>query len=198
MNKSIEDRNKGFTLVELLIVVVIIVVLTGIFTAVYINHVESCRIAKDRHLVNETIRAINVIINDTQCYDELAADFDSDGNTYYDVDIAIALSDHPNYLNKGYTVWHLYDESNNVICPRDSKILKRLDEVIDGEKIHFCANAHKNKAYMIKIYRNEQGKIVVSPYTDDDYTYKPNGSVNDEYYKGGWSSEYYSKPAPNQ
>jgi len=73
-----------------------------------------------------------------------------------------------------------------------------LDEIIDGERIHFKAKSHENKAYMIKIYKNENSNIVVSPYTDEDYTYIANGSLSEEYYKGGWSSKYYSSPAPNQ
>lgn len=51
---------------------------------------------------------------------------------------------------------------------------------------------------MIKIYKSENGTIVVSPYTDEDYTYTASGSLNDEFYKGGWSSTYYSRPASGQ
>jgi len=39
---------------------------------------------------------------------------------------------------------------------------------------------------------------MVSPYTDEDYTYIANGSLNEEYYQGGWSSKYYSLPTPKQ
>ena len=172
MNNNLYSKNhKGFSLVELIVVIAILAIITGIIVPVFLNYTEKARLAIDKTLVSEIIRSISIVTADTDCCDELLTDLDSDGNTYYDADIAIALSDHPNYKNKGYTIWHLYDENNQSISAKNSKIIAKLDEIIDGERIHFKVKAHKNKAYMIKIYKNEEGNIMVSPYTDEDYIY---------------------------
>ena len=62
--KKAKKNNKGFSLVELIIVVAILAILVGILAPQYIKWVEKSRVAKDETNADELLNAVQVAIAD--------------------------------------------------------------------------------------------------------------------------------------
>lgn len=76
MNKKNQKRmgNKGFSLVELVIVIAIMAVLTAVLAPQFIKYVEQSRIAKDENQAEELFRAVQVAIAEELVYNQITAD----------------------------------------------------------------------------------------------------------------------------
>ena len=71
MNQK-KHNNKGFSLVELIIVIAIMAVLVAVLAPQYIKYVENSRVAKDENAVAEAIHATQVALADETVYTNLA------------------------------------------------------------------------------------------------------------------------------
>ncbi len=70
-------ENKGFSLVELIVVVAIMAVLVGILAPAYLSYVEKTRIGADEDAAEEIRRACETAAAEVKVYDEI-----TDGATY--------------------------------------------------------------------------------------------------------------------
>lgn len=66
-----KKNNKGFSLVELIVVVAIMAVLVGVLAPAYLSYVEKSRLQKDNSAIAEVCAAIQTAAADEDCYDEL-------------------------------------------------------------------------------------------------------------------------------
>lgn len=65
MNKKQKSlTNKGFSLVELIIVIAIMAVLVGVLAPQYIKYVDKSRTAADQQMVEQFVSAMNVVASD--------------------------------------------------------------------------------------------------------------------------------------
>ena len=71
------NKNKGFSLVELIVVVAIMAVLVGILAPAYLSYVEKTRRGTDENMAEEVRHTIEVSAAELCVYDEL-----SDGDTF--------------------------------------------------------------------------------------------------------------------
>ena len=62
--KKIRKSNKGFTLVELIIVVAIIAVLSAVVAPQYLRYVEKSKISADKDTAAAIEQAVNVLVAD--------------------------------------------------------------------------------------------------------------------------------------
>ena len=71
------NKNKGFSLVELIVVVAIMAVLVGILAPAYLSYVEKTRRGTDENTAEEVRHSIEIAAADICVYDELkgGADF---------------------------------------------------------------------------------------------------------------------------
>lgn len=71
------NKNKGFSLVELIVVVAIMAVLVGILAPAYLSYVEKTRRGTDENMAEEVRHTIEVSAAELCVYDEL-----TDGQTF--------------------------------------------------------------------------------------------------------------------
>ena len=67
------NKNKGFSLVELIVVVAIMAVLVGILAPAYLSYVEKTRRGTDENMAEEVRHTIEIATADICVYDEVVA-----------------------------------------------------------------------------------------------------------------------------
>lgn len=70
MNQINENENKGFSLVELIVVIAIMAVLTSVLAPSLLGYVEKSRMQKDDSAMGEVTNAIKLALADQNVYDE--------------------------------------------------------------------------------------------------------------------------------
>lgn len=66
-------NNKGFSLVELIVVIAIMAVLVGVLAPTLLRYVEKSRVQKDDSAVAEVVQAVKIALADEDINDECAA-----------------------------------------------------------------------------------------------------------------------------
>ena len=85
-----KSNNKGFSLVELIVVVAIMAVLVGVLASAYLRYVEKTRLQKDNSAIGEVCAALQAGMADEECYNEASVaagakvvSLTKDGLTYH-------------------------------------------------------------------------------------------------------------------
>ena len=68
-----KKSNKGFSLVELIVVIAIMAVLVGIMAPTLIRYVEKARVGKDEAAMGEFLNALYLAATDLDAYDDIPA-----------------------------------------------------------------------------------------------------------------------------
>ncbi len=68
-----KNSNKGFSLVELIVVIAIMAVLVGILAPTLIRYVEKARVGKDEAAMGEFLNALYLAAADLEAYDDIPA-----------------------------------------------------------------------------------------------------------------------------
>lgn len=71
MKYKITDKNTGFTLIELIIVIVIIAILTGVSVSGYSKYVGQAKVSSDINNVEIVSKAMNTALAEDGVYEEL-------------------------------------------------------------------------------------------------------------------------------
>ncbi len=81
MKKLLQKRknNKGFSLVELIVVVAIMAVLIGVLVPTLIKNVEKSRLSKDKNALDEVKNAVEVVLADEKYVDAACSNLELNG-----------------------------------------------------------------------------------------------------------------------
>jgi type IV pilus assembly protein PilA len=69
MKKEVKKNNKGFSLVELIVVIAIMAVLMAVLAPALLRYVEKSRVQKDESNVAEIKNAVEIALSDDQIYE---------------------------------------------------------------------------------------------------------------------------------
>lgn len=132
--------NKGFSLVELIVVIAIMAVLVGVLAPTLIKNIEKSRVSKDKQNLDTVKGAITTVLADETYYSDL-----KNNEVYIAADGTVSVK--------------------NEFTPADSTLkLKKLSEelidTISKEKVEMTSKDLKGKKITFKI---EEGKV--SDYT---------------------------------
>ena len=78
MKYKITDSDNGFTLIELIIVIVIIAILTGVSVSGYSKYVGQAKVSSDINNANIVLKAMNTALAEEGVYEELLGKTASD------------------------------------------------------------------------------------------------------------------------
>lgn len=67
-----KTNNKGFSLVELIIVVAIMAILIGVLAPQYIKYVEKSRVSADEDTMDSLTKAVQTAVTDDDYYEDIA------------------------------------------------------------------------------------------------------------------------------
>lgn len=156
-NKKKKD-NKGFTLVELVIVIAILAILVGILAPQYTKYVEKSRKSVDVNNMEELVKAVEVYVIDSATKKSLSDQ------------AAIELK----LDQTGVTVGGEVPSSskNELFYDAFSEYIKNWDSIVLKGK-HW-----KDNYISVKVAFNKEGGVTLSDYKPDEYaTYVKTGDA---------------------
>lgn len=89
MNKK--NKNKGFSLIELIIAIAILVILTGLLAPQFMKYIEKSREAKDMQALDTVYSSVQAALGNEGAYDQIIQDT-ADNNTGNTVKIKLSAA----------------------------------------------------------------------------------------------------------
>ncbi|MCM1282459.1 MAG: type II secretion system GspH family protein [Muribaculaceae bacterium] len=142
------ENNKGFSLVELIVVITIMAVLMVVLAPAMLRYVEKTRVQKDESAVSEVVRTIELALTDDKLYTEAGGDT-----------ITVTVADNTNIA---------------VACagghsaPAAAGNLETDIRATVGDKIAFSSQQYRGKTFTIVFeYSSTRGAYIVRPNASD-------------------------------
>jgi type IV pilus assembly protein PilA len=126
--------NKGFSLVELIVVIAIMAVLVGVLAPTLIRNVEKSRESKDAQNIDSIKNAIEVALQDEDAYSAAV------GNTIVTVESAAGSTD---------------------VSIANSTVSGKMKETLDTTKTKLASKKYKKSGVKVEFKVDDQGHVSV-------------------------------------
>ena len=138
--KKERRNNKGFSLVELIVVIAIMAVLMGVLAPQFLKYVEKSRTQKDESAVGEVVNATKIAVADEKIFNDLKITGSDTVTVTVPDDAAITVT----ATNVSAVTTSLKDELANVIGTVD-----------------FVSSTHNSQSFTVVISYNDTNKNYV-------------------------------------
>lgn len=135
-NEMKKKNNKGFSLVELIVVIAIMAVLMVVLAPAMLRYVEKSRIQKDESAVGEIINATNIALSDEK------------------VNAAVSET----------TIIEISTGKIETTNDTGKELEKELHKSVDPSKVKFDSKQFENMKYTIHIKKASDGTLQVEDY----------------------------------
>lgn len=128
MRETYRNNNKGFSLVELIIVISIMAVLLGVITPALIRYLQKSRIIRDERNLDIVRESIETVLSNEDFYEDLA-----DSSVVINEDGTIAIN------------------NTKISSEEKTKVTKELTDVLNNNKIEMSAFRYNSKKIIFKV-----------------------------------------------
>ena len=128
MRETYRNNNKGFSLVELIIVISIMAVLLGVITPALIRYLQKSRIIRDERNLDIVRESIETVLSNEDFYEDLA-----DSSVVINEDGTIAIN------------------NTKISSEEKTKVTKELTDVLNNNKIEMSSFRYKYKKIIFKV-----------------------------------------------
>ena len=147
-NEMKKKNNKGFSLVELIVVIAIMAVLMVVLAPAMLRYVEKSRVQKDKSAVAEVINAVNLAASEEAIADKIVNN------------VTITVQPKTGDDAKGY----------EIKGTADSSVITEVEKSIP--KIDITSKTYKGRTYTITITVDGDGVISVPEYNEGGWSKK--------------------------
>lgn len=128
MRETYRNNNKGFSLVELIIVISIMAVLLGVITPALIRYLQKSRIIRDERNLDIVRESIETVLSNENFYEDLA-----DSSVVINEDGTIAIN------------------NTKISSEEKTKVTKELTDVLNNNKIEMSSFRYNSKKIIFKV-----------------------------------------------
>ena len=128
MRETYRNNNKGFSLVELIIVISIMAVLLGVITPALIRYLQKSRIIRDERNLDIVRESIETVLSNEDFYEDLA-----DSSVVINEDGTIAIN------------------NTKISSEEKTKVTKELTDVLNNNKIEMYSFRYNSKKIIFKV-----------------------------------------------
>ena len=128
MRETYRNNNKGFSLVELIIVISIMAVLLGVITPALIRYLQKSRIIRDERNLDIVRESIETVLSNEDFYEDLA-----DSSVVIHEDGTIAIN------------------NTKISSEEKTKVTKELTDVLNNNKIEMSSFRYNSKKIIFKV-----------------------------------------------
>ena len=128
MRETYRNNNKGFSLVELIIVISIMAVLLGVITPALIRYLQKSRIIRDERNLDIVRESIETVLSNEDFYEDLAY-----SSVVINEDGTIAIN------------------NTKISSEEKTKVTKELTDVLNNNKIEMSSFRYNSKKIIFKV-----------------------------------------------
>lgn len=128
MRETYRNNNKGFSLVELIIVISIMAVLLGVITPALIRYLQKSRIIRDERNLDIVRESIETVLSNEDFYEDLA-----DSSVVINEDGTIAIN------------------NTKISSEEKTKVTKELTDVLNNNKIEMSSFRYNSKKIIFNV-----------------------------------------------